>query len=107
MLKSLLTAAPVTLDALNRPCPQTHRPEDATAAPTQPVADPPALPVLLTLQEVAQRLNMSEKSVQRRIKAGLIRKAPLGGRLVRIAATELQRLTAGGLDLPPAEVLDR
>ncbi|HEX2940355.1 MAG TPA: helix-turn-helix domain-containing protein [Rhodopila sp.] len=107
MLKQLLTATPVTLDALNRPCPQTHRPEDAAAAPAQPVADPPAPPVLLTLQEVAQRLNISEKSVQRRIKAGLIRKTPLGGRLVRVAAAELQRLTAGGLDLPPAEGLDQ
>ncbi|HQT75561.1 MAG TPA: helix-turn-helix domain-containing protein [Rhodopila sp.] len=107
MLKQLLAAAPVTLDALNWPCPQAHRPDDAAAAPVQAaVPDPPAPPVLLTLQEVAQRLNMSEKSVQRRIKAGLIRKAPLGGRLVRVSAEELQRLTAGGLDLPAVEGVD-
>jgi hypothetical protein len=40
---------------------------------------------------------MSVKSVQRRIKAGLIRKAPLGGRLVRISSDELRRLTTNSL----------
>ena len=49
----------------------------------------------VTLDEVARQLRVCPKTVQRRIKAGLIRKAPLGGRLVRIASDELRRLLAG------------
>jgi excisionase family DNA binding protein len=49
-------------------------------------------PILLTIAEVAAELRMSEKSVRRRIKNGLIRKAPTGGRLVRISSQELRRL---------------
>ena len=60
----------------------------------------PPEPVLLTIGEVAARLRMSEKSVRRRIKDGVIRVAPTGGRLVRISSHELLRLTAGG---PPPE----
>jgi|ERR1700760_1361746 excisionase family DNA binding protein len=54
---------------------------------------------LLTVTEVAALLRMSEKSIRRRIKDGLIRVAPTGGRLVRISSNELLRLTAG--DPPP------
>jgi excisionase family DNA binding protein len=50
---------------------------------------------LLTIDEVAIRLNISTKSVRRRIKTGLIRKAVLGGRTVRIPPDEVQRLSAG------------
>jgi excisionase family DNA binding protein len=57
-------------------------------------------PVLLTIAEVAAALRISEKSVQRRIKDGIIRKAQLGGRSVRISSEELQRLIAG---TPPEE----
>ena len=53
-------------------------------------------PVLLTIDEVAARLRMSEKSVRRRIKDRVIRVAPTGGRLVRISSDEVLRLTAGG-----------
>lgn len=53
--------------------------------------------VLLTLDEVAAALGMSRKSVQRRIKAGVIRTVPLGGRLVRISSDELRRLTTSNL----------
>jgi excisionase family DNA binding protein len=52
-------------------------------------------PVLLTIEEVAALLRISTKSVRRRIKSGLIRKAALGGRTVRISPDEVQRLTAG------------
>src|ERR1700722_20365466 len=55
----------------------------------------PLEPVLLTIGEVAARLRMSEKSVRRRIKDGVIRIAPMGGRLVRISSGEVRRLTAG------------
>ena len=58
-------------------------------------------PVLLTIGEVASRLRMSEKSVQRRIKDRVIRVAPTGGRLVRISSDEVLRLTAGGPPLEP------
>ena len=61
----------------------------------------PAEPVLLTIGEVAARLRMSEKSVQRRIKDRVIRVAPTGGRLVRISSDEVLRLTAGGPPLEP------
>ena len=62
--------------------------------------DWPPEPGLLTIGEVVARLRMSEKSVRRRIKDGVIRVAPTGGRLVRISSNELLRLTAGG---PPPE----
>jgi excisionase family DNA binding protein len=61
-------------------------------------AEPPERcpePVLLTIGEVAARLHMSQKSVQRRIKDGVIHKAPTGGRLVRISSDELLRLVTG------------
>ena len=51
--------------------------------------------MLLTIGEVAAKLRMSEKSVRRRIKAGVIRIVPTGGRLVRISSDELARLAAG------------
>jgi excisionase family DNA binding protein len=50
---------------------------------------------LLTIEEVSAQLRISTKSVRRRIKEGLIRKASLGGRAVRISPDELQRLIAG------------
>jgi excisionase family DNA binding protein len=79
--------------------------------PPVPVRDPYALvgtddpnqlpaPVLLTITEIAARLRMSEKSIRRRIKEGVIRAAPTGGRLVRISSNELLRLMAGD---PPEE----
>jgi hypothetical protein len=37
---------------------------------------------------------MSKKSIRRRIRAGVIRTAPTGGRLVRISSDELRRLAA-------------
>jgi excisionase family DNA binding protein len=63
--------------------------------------DQPQAPVLLTIGEVAARLRMSEKSVRRRIKDGIIHAAPTGGRLVRISSDEVLRLTAGGPSLEP------
>jgi excisionase family DNA binding protein len=53
------------------------------------------VPVLLTIGEVAAALRMSEKSIRRRIRDGVIRTAPTGGRLVRISSGELHRLAAG------------
>jgi excisionase family DNA binding protein len=93
----LLTGSPLLLDALDRPL---SPPAARAASPPSPVwteqPDPcPATPVLLTVAEVAAALRMSQKSVQRRIKAGVIRKASLGGRAVRISTEELRRLTAG------------
>jgi excisionase family DNA binding protein len=58
-------------------------------------------PALLTISEVAARLRMSEKSIRRRIKDGVIHTAPTGGRLVRISSNELVRLTAGNPPLDP------
>ena len=95
--RPLLPEFPITLDALNRPL----SPSAAARASSPPASvwteqpEPRPEPVLLTIAEVAAALRMSEKSVRRRIKAGLIRTAPTGGRLVRISSDELRRLAAG------------
>jgi excisionase family DNA binding protein len=54
----------------------------------------PAESILLTVAKVAARLRMSTKTVRRRIKEGVIRTVPLGGRLTRVSPDELQRVTA-------------
>jgi excisionase family DNA binding protein len=93
----LLIESPTPLDALNRPLlPPTAPRTDISVAPvwTEPPEPRPA-PVLLTIAEVAAALRMSEKSIRRRIKSGIIRTAPTGGRLVRISSDELRRLAAG------------
>jgi excisionase family DNA binding protein len=92
----LLTGFLVPLDALNRPL---SPPAARAASPFSLVSieDPDShpVPVLLTIGEVAAALRMSEKSVRRRIQAGVIRTAPTGGRLVRISSDELRRLAVG------------
>jgi excisionase family DNA binding protein len=94
--RRLLTGSPLSLDALNRPL---SPPAARTGSPSPLIwIEEPELrpaPVLLTIAEVAAALRISEKSVRRRIKAGVIRKASLGGRAVRISPDELQRLIAG------------
>jgi hypothetical protein len=91
----LLTGLPVSLDALNRPLsPAAARP----AHPSLPSGLNPgtasgACPA--GHRRSPATLRMSEKSVRRRIKAGVIRTAPTGGRLVRISSDELLRLAAG------------
>jgi excisionase family DNA binding protein len=92
----LLTGLPVSLDALNRPLPPAAARAGFLVAPVWTEApEPRPAPVLLTIGEVAAALRMSEKSVRRRIKAGVIRTAPTGGRLVRISSDERLRLVAG------------
>jgi excisionase family DNA binding protein len=82
----------------NKRDPLRQKPANQRAVSILPeAADRPPEPTLLTLQEVAAALGISVKSVQRRIKAGVIRKAPIGGRLVRISADELRRLTTNSL----------
>jgi excisionase family DNA binding protein len=96
MHKQLLVAVPFS--ACNQPVPRKLAPEDCTSSPIRTGAPGERSdPTLLTLDEAATWLSMSVKSVQRRIKAGLIRKAPLGGRLVRISSDELRRLTTNSL----------
>ena len=94
--RRVLNGSPVLLDALNRPLPSQLPARVASPFTLVSIEDPdPPAPVLLTIAEVAAALRMSEKSVRRRIKNGLIRKASLGGRMVRISPDELQRLIAG------------
>lgn len=70
-----------------------HLGAEHSPAPLQPATSTQhSEPVLLTIGEVAAALRMNEKSVRRRIKSGVIRKAPTGGRLVRISSEELRRL---------------
>jgi excisionase family DNA binding protein len=49
-----------------------------------------------TVSEVALTLDVSSKPIARRIREGVIRKVPMGGRLVRISSAELERLAAAG-----------
>ena len=94
--RRMLNVSPVSLDALNRPLPSRLPARGASPFTLVSIEDPePPSPVLLTIAETAAALRMSEKSVQRRIKDGTIRKASLGGRAVRISADELRRLTTG------------
>ena len=107
MLRKLLAASPVQLDALNRPTPLAVPPDIASAGfDTVTSHEQSPARVLLTVAEVAARLNISEKSVRRRIKDGTIRKVQLGGRLVRIASDELIRLAAGDPPTAPGHDLD-
>ena len=66
-------------------------PEDRPAAAKEPVT----AERFLTVPEVAALLGVSQKTVNRRLRAGLLRKAPLGGRIVRITATEFARFAGG------------
>lgn len=47
----------------------------------------------LTIPEFARLLRISERTVHRRLRDGTIRRAAVGGRLVRIAAREIERIT--------------
>jgi excisionase family DNA binding protein len=89
MIRTLLQAPPVTLDALNRPIPTS------TALPLLMQDEAPPEPTLYTVEEVAARLRVSTKTVRRRIRDGTIRTVPIGGRLVRISSDELRRLLSG------------
>jgi excisionase family DNA binding protein len=88
--------SPISLDALNRPIPQLVV-QPATTSLHVWMEEPERRPdpTLLTINEVAAALRVSEKTVQRRIKDGTIRPVQMGGRLVRISSDELARLIAG------------
>lgn len=49
-------------------------------------------PRLYTVAQVARLLQVSERTVQRRIKDGFLCKVPMPGRLVRISHEELEKL---------------
>jgi excisionase family DNA binding protein len=80
-------------DTLNPFCSLNHAvPEPpARSAGTAAAAGPP---VFHTVGQVARALGVSPKTVQRRIRDGVIRKVAMGGRLVRIPSSELRRLAA-------------
>jgi excisionase family DNA binding protein len=96
MLKRLLNAPPVFLDALNRAIPASSQELNPTVSDLV-MQDPktPARPTLHTIEEVAKELRVSTKTVRRRIRDGIIRTVPIGGRLVRISSDELRRLLSG------------
>jgi excisionase family DNA binding protein len=79
------------------PPPLAGAPGPAAAMDLTGETAPPAegLPVVHTIDEVARTLGVSCKTIARRIRDGVIHKAPMGGRLVRISSAELQRLAAG------------
>src|ERR1700752_2067515 len=84
MLKRLLAAPPVSLDALNRPLPASPVPAVLPLFMQEPDASPEA--ALHTVEEVAARLRVNPKTVRRRIRDGTVRTVPIGGRLVRISS---------------------
>jgi excisionase family DNA binding protein len=88
------TVTPILLDALNRPIPRpvTH-PDVPPVRVWMEEPEPCPAPGLLTIGEVAAALRVSQKTVQRRIKDGSIRKVAMGGRSVRIPSDELRRLS--------------
>jgi excisionase family DNA binding protein len=96
MLSRLLAARPVSLDALNSTILTPLALPDPAASP--PLMSDPEVPpgsILHIVEEVAERLRVSTKTVRRRIKDGTIRTVPIGGRLVRISSDELRRLLSG------------
>ncbi len=48
-----------------------------------------------TVAEAAVLLGVSQKTIRRRIRSGHIRKAAIGGRAVRIPASEIARIASG------------
>jgi excisionase family DNA binding protein len=64
---------------------------DRTGEAAAPAAGPA---VFHTVEEVALAVGVCTRTVGRWIRDGVLRKAPLGGRTVRISSTELQRLAA-------------
>jgi excisionase family DNA binding protein len=87
------------------PAPLAGAPGSSAAIDLTAETAPPAegLPVFHTIDEVARTLGVSCKTIGRRIRDGVIHKAPMGGRLVRISSSELQRLAAGALFRPRAQ----
>ena len=51
-----------------------------------------AEPQFLTIDELAECLGVSTRTIRRRLADGSLRKAPLGGRSIRIPLRELHRL---------------
>ena len=83
-------------DSLNQPMHQTVPTGGSPFAPAgTDEPEPSPEPALLTIPKVAAWLGTSEKTVRRRIKEGVIRTVPMGGRLVRIAPDEVRRLARG------------
>ena len=68
---------------------------DLPAAPAAQELAAPSLPRFVTIVALAAALGVNERTIRRGIKKGLIRTAPLGGRLVRIPVHEVDRLIAG------------
>lgn len=62
---------------------------------------------LFTIAEVARFCRMSERTVRRRIKDGTIRKALAQGRLVRISAEELRRLSTSSQSINSKDVEEK
>ena len=58
----------------------------------------------LTIDEAAAQLRIDRRTVQRKMAAGLIRKAPLGPGVVRISWSEILRIEAG-IPLEPITAL--
>ena len=53
-------------------------------------------PATLTKAEVCELLRISERTLERRVKAGLIPTVNLGGRVVRFPAKAIERLCETG-----------
>ncbi len=68
---------------------------DLPPGPAAQESAAPPLPRFVTISALAAALGVNERTIRRGIQKGLIRTAPLGRRLVRIPAHEVDRLIAG------------
>jgi excisionase family DNA binding protein len=79
--------------ALTASWPNSETQDIGNASGTHPPAVPEAVRPR-TIREVADHLGVSPRTIQRRLRGGFVGKVPLGGRLVRIPLSEVQRLSA-------------
>lgn len=84
---------------LSRPLPQTPAAGIGTMTGfddddpgSAPAGSPRTGDRYLTVEELAAIYGVSKKTIYRRVKAGLLRKAQIGGRVVRVEISELDRL---------------
>jgi excisionase family DNA binding protein len=95
MIRKLMLAQPVMLDALNRTIPTFPASDPAVFSCFPQDPETPPEPTLHTVEELAAGLRVSTKTIRRRIKDGTIRTVPIGGRLVRVSSDEVRRLISG------------
>jgi hypothetical protein len=80
-------------------------PDQSTSQQTPPPL-PPVRRAVYTIPRFAIEIGISERSIRRLIAAKKINTVPLSDQRIGIPATEIEKIAAGGLYLPGAEVWD-